>query len=107
MTKRNVNIALGVSALLVAGVLYYFVVRPKQSATEKQLAEFESLSNLAGWDLFTKLPAERREFATSQWKSNLTRKEADQMINAAKNKKETLALLTLIKKWNPWIIKKN
>lgn len=96
------SLLLGATALLaISGGLYFFVIRPNQSATEKQFEEFRSATQIAGWDIFDLTSSEQLNLALSQWKKNLKRKEAEQMIMFAKNKKETLQLMKLIKQWNP------
>lgn len=100
MKKGTVLLGVTAIAAISAGV-YFLVIRPSIPASEKQFEKFRSAVKIAGWDLFDAVSDTQLSFALSQWKKNLTRKEADQMILSAENKKESLQLLKLIKQWNP------
>lgn len=96
------TVLLGVTALLaITGAVYFYIIKPNQDATEEQFNEFKDASSIAGWDIFTGASPEQIANALAQWKKNLKRKEAEQMIMFAKNKKETLQLFKLVKQWNP------
>lgn len=96
------TVLLGVTALLaITGAVYFLIIKPNQDATDAQFEEFKEASNLAGWDIFTGASPDKLSNALNQWKKNLKRSEAEQMIVFAKNKKETLQLFKLVKKWNP------
>lgn len=102
--STKILIGLGVAAA-ITGVIIYVI---SQKATKQQFEDFRKESLNAGWDILQGLNLSQTEKALSAWKSKLSRKEAQLLIDNARKFKSASAsdkkiidaeVSPLIEKW--------
>jgi len=94
MKTKNILVITGV-ALLIAGGVYYFAVIKKRS-TEAQFDAFKDKSLKTGWDMFLKVTPEKEAEVKMKWLKNLTKSEAEKLIELASKKEKEMSVSELM-----------
>ena len=99
--KRTAKIALAIGGVLTVGALGVYFYTKSKIPTKDQFEEYKRLSLNKGEDTFQNLSFEQNQKAFRAYKKNLTRSEAQEMIDLIpdQTKGGTGRRLSLLQKW--------
>jgi hypothetical protein len=95
-----------VAVLGVTGVVALYVIKKRRQASEEQFNEFKTKSLAAGWDVFLGTNPAQNKTALMKWKKNLTKSEAQTLIentfkaaDAEAKKAQDAIIAPILAKW--------
>ena len=86
--SRTTKILLIVGSLTAVGVIAFFLVRSLRNPTRDQFSSIKSESDKLGYDIFEFSSPDQMEKAFVFFQKNLTRQEAEKMLDLMKRSKD-------------------